>query len=147
MKVFIENEAGSNKKSIFNEKMLEFEKQDEVSCVYPYPYGFVLNTTAEDGDNVDCFALTDQELSTSDIVKCEPKALMEQKETSWSPDSKEIETDHNVIAVPIGEDVDLTDEIKDELTDFISHVFDHISDKKIRTGEFLHLDKKTYQTM
>jgi len=55
MKVFIENEAGSNKKNIFDEKSLDFEKQVEVSQSYPYPYGFVLNTTAEDGDSVDCF--------------------------------------------------------------------------------------------
>ena len=59
MKVFIENEAGSNKKNIFDEKSLEFEKQVDVSRSYPYPYGFVLNTTVEDGDNVDCFVLTD----------------------------------------------------------------------------------------
>jgi len=101
----------------------------------------VLNTKAEDGDNIDCFILTYKKLSTGDIVECEPKAVMEQKETSWSPDSKEIETDHNVIAVPVGEDVDLTDETKDEITDFISHVFDHISGKKIRIGEFLHSDE------
>jgi len=31
MKVFVENEAGSNKKNVFDEKSLEFEKQVEVS--------------------------------------------------------------------------------------------------------------------
>ena len=137
MKVFIENKAGSNKKNIFDEKTLEFEKQVEVSRLYPYPYGFVLNTTAEDGDSVDCFVLTDQELSTDDIVECEPKALMEQRETSWNPNSEKMETDHNVIAVPTDEDFDLDGEIKERLVDFITHVFGHIPDKEVGVERFL----------
>ena len=137
MKVFIENEAGSNMKNIFDEKSLEFEKQVAVSCAYPYLYGFVLNTTAEDGDNVDCFVLTDKKLSTGDIVECEPKALMEQKETSWSPDSEKMETDHNIIAVPTDEDFNLNSEIKERLVDFITHVFDHIPDKEVDVERFL----------
>lgn len=137
MKVFIENKAGSEKKNIFDEETLEFKKSVSVSRAYPYPYGFVLNTTAEDGGNVDCFVITGQELSVGDTVECEPIALMEQFETSWGPDSEKQEADHNVIAVPVGETAKLTEEIKNKLAKFISHVFDHIEGKQVEIEGFL----------
>lgn len=144
MKVFIENEAGSKEKNIFDEKSLEFEKSVSVSRAYPYPYGFVLDTTAEDGDNVDCFVITDQEFSTGETVECEPIGLMKQFETFWSPDSNRKGVDHNVIAVPAGEVTDFNEGIKGELKEFISHVFDHIEGKKVEVGEFL--DKESAVT-
>jgi len=58
MRVFIENEAGSFVKHYHNEKTLEPGGESRVSRAYPFPYGFVLNTSAADGDNVDCFVLT-----------------------------------------------------------------------------------------
>ncbi len=42
MKVFIENEAGSNLKNLFNEDTLEFRKTVQVSAGYPFPYGLYL---------------------------------------------------------------------------------------------------------
>ena len=50
MKVFIECEAGSSDRPIFDEKTLEYRRTSKVSREYPYPYGFVLNTTSGDGD-------------------------------------------------------------------------------------------------
>jgi len=58
MKVFIQNEAGSSVKRCHNEKTLEFLRTAPVSRPYPFPYGFVLHTTAPDGWNVDCLILT-----------------------------------------------------------------------------------------
>jgi len=69
MKVFIENQANSNVKHFFDEKTLEPKGSCLVSCVYPFPYGFVLNTNASDGDNVDCFVLTKTVLFTGQICK------------------------------------------------------------------------------
>src|SRR5216684_1226391 len=95
MKVFIENEAGSLVKHEHNEKTFELLRTSQVSRPFPRPYGFVLNTTAEDGDNVDCFVLTKEHLYTGDIVVCEPVGLMEQIEDG--------EVDHKVLAVLPGE--------------------------------------------
>src|SRR5215470_12950156 len=96
MKVFIENEAGSNVKHYHDEKTLEPKGSSQVSRAYPFPYGFVLNTTAPDGDNVDCFVITQQALPTGEIVECEPIALMEQIEDG--------EEDHKILAGMPGED-------------------------------------------
>lgn len=132
LRVFIQNEANSNRKNIHDEKTLEYKKMIIVSREYPYPYGFILNTTSGDGDNLDCYVLTRQTLKTGQIVECEPVDLMEQIE-----DGKE---DHNILAVLTGEDAEVTGEVKTTLTDFVLHVFDHIAGKAINVGNFLGRD-------
>jgi inorganic pyrophosphatase len=128
MKVFIQNEAGSFVKHSHDEKTLELKRQERVSRAYPFPYGFIVDTTAEDGDNVDCFVLTRKLLRTGQIVECRAIALMEQFEDG--------QIDHNVLAVLDDEDADLSSEIEQTLADFVHHVFDHIPGKKIQIGEF-----------
>lgn len=129
MKVFIENLAGSDQKNLYNEKTLEYLKTITVSRKYPYPYGFILDTTSGDGDNLDCFILTKQDFKTGQIVECEPIGIMEQFENE--------QPDHNILATLVGEETVLTDEIKQNLTEFVSHVFDHRPGKVVRVGNFL----------
>jgi len=129
MKVFIQNEAGSFVKHSHDEKTLKLKDEERVSRANPFPYGFILDTTAEDGDNVDCFVLTREVLRTGQIVECEAIGLMEQVE-----DGK---IDHNVLAVLPGEKQELSSEIKHTLREFVGHVFDHIAGKKIQIGKFL----------
>ncbi len=142
MKVFIENEADSAIKHLYNEKTLTFIKTIEVARKYPYPYGFILDTTGEDGDNVDVFVLTTQKLKRGQIIECEPIGLMEQFEKSWDSSKAQEEIDHNVLAVVKGDmETKLNHFIKQELTEFVSHVFDTIQENKTRVGAFL--DKNT----
>ncbi len=128
MKVFIQNEAGSFVKHSHDEKALVLLGVQRVSRAYPFPYGFILNITAEDGDNVDCFVLTQEKLRTGQIVECEPIGLMEQIENG--------NVDHNILATMGDEDLRLTSELKQTLIEFVSHVFDHVPGKKILIGEF-----------
>jgi inorganic pyrophosphatase len=129
MRVFIQSEAGSCIKHSHNEKSLDLLGTSPVSRAYPFAYGFVLNTTADDGDNVDCFVLTNTPLRTGDIIMCEPIALMEQIEDDVA--------DHNVLATIPGENIDFDEGSELALTHFVSHVFDHIPGKSIRAGTFL----------
>lgn len=141
MKVFIENEAGSDQKNLYNEKTLEYKKTVTISRKYPYPYGFILDTTSGDQDNVDCFIITNKKLKSGEIVECEPIGLMEQIETSWDPEKNGIEEeDNNVLAVLKGEDIKLDNDIKEILRNFILHAFDHLPNKKIKVGNFLGKD-------
>ena len=141
IKVFIENERGSFLKNHHDEKTLTFLKSTVVSRTYPFPYGFVLNTLAADGDNVDVFILTNQQVKQGQILDCRVVGLMQQYEYPW--DTKDaanakLEADHNVLAVPIGDKFDGLDQsLKHKLTDFVSHVFDHIRIDKVRCGDFL----------
>ena len=141
MKVFIENEANSNKKNIYNEKTLEYKKTVTISRNYPCPYGFMLNTTSGDGDNLDVFVLTDRKLKGGEIVDCEPIGLMEQIETTWDQSKENTEEeDHNLLAVFPEEQIAIDDRMKNSLREFVSHAFDHLPNKKVRVGNFL--DKK-----
>lgn len=138
MKVFIENEAGSNQKNLYDEKTLKYKKTVAVSRAYPYPYGFILNTTSGDGDNLDCFVITDAKLEAGNIYECEPIGLMEQTESSRSSERGDVmEKDHNILAHVVGESTELTAEIKRVLTEFVLHVFDHIDGKVVNVGSFL----------
>lgn len=128
MKVFIQNEAGSCVKHSHDEKTLELKGTSQVSRAYPLPYGFVLDTTAADGLNVDCFVLTKRSLHMGEIVDCEPVGLMEQIE--------DCEADHNVLAVIRGEEGHVDSITRRILTDFVGHVFDHIAGKTIAVGSF-----------
>lgn len=128
MKVFIENEAHSNQKNLFDEKTLEYKKTVTVSQEYPYPYGFILNTTSGDGDNLDCFVITDQLLKKGEIIDVEPIGLMEQLEDG--------EEDHNILMQLRGSDIELDEAIKEKLTNFVLHVFDHLKEKQMVVGEF-----------
>jgi len=112
-----------------NEKTFELRGTSQVSRPYPFPYGFVLGTTADDGLNVDCFVLARQHLQTGQIVECDPIGMMEQAE-----DGKE---DHNVLAVMPDERRTLDIQTMNALTEFVSHVFDHIPGKVIIAGRFL----------
>lgn len=133
MKVFIENEAGSDQKNIFNETTLEYKKTYTVSRQYPFPYGFIPATTSGDGDCLDCFILTDKPLKSGTTVEAEPIGLMEQVEDG--------EEDHKILAVLVGEHFELADEIKAKLEDFTQHVFDHKEGKDMQVGNFYGRDK------
>jgi hypothetical protein len=132
IRVFIQNEAGSARKHYHNEKTLELVRVADVSEPYPYPYGFILDTTAEDGWNVDCYVITDRPLRSGNIVECEPIGLMEQIE-----DGRE---DHNVIARLPGESPVVGDALQRVLGEFSRAVFAHVPDKRMVVGRFLGPD-------
>jgi inorganic pyrophosphatase len=129
VEVFIQNEAGSDRNHVHDEKTLTYQRTDAVSRPYPYPYGFILNTTSEDGDNLDCYVITQRPLKTGTVVTCEAVALLEQIE-----DGKE---DHNILAAMEGETPELGSNVVDTLCTFIAHVFEHIPGKEMITGRLL----------
>jgi inorganic pyrophosphatase len=115
IKVFVQSEAGSRENSAYNEKTLEFKRIRLVSHPYPYPYGFILNTTADDGDNLDCYIITSDPLKTGTIVECEPIGLLEQHEGD--------EIDHKILARLPGQDVETGPELLQQLQSFIQAIF------------------------
>jgi inorganic pyrophosphatase len=127
--VFIENPAGLPLKHAYNEKKRILESVATVSRPYPYHYGFILNTSAADGDHLDCFVLSNRKFSSGDIVDCVVLGLMEQWEDGL--------VDHNVLACPVGETGRVTASVRNALAEFVAHVFDHVPGKVIRAGAFL----------
>lgn len=130
--VFIENEAGSDRKNHHDEQALVFQRSETVSRAYPFPYGFVLGTASADGDCLDCFVITGRALRTGEIAECEAVGFMEQIEDGL--------TDHKVLAAPVGEPAEVTAALQATLADFVRNVFNHIPGKSIGVGRFLGAD-------
>jgi inorganic pyrophosphatase len=130
--VFIQNDSGSCEKHSYDEKTLAYLGSKPVSRPYPYPYGFIPGTTTADGDNLDCFILTDKDLRPGMVVSCEPIGLLEQFEDALP--------DHNVLAVPAGEQCLPLEDCVLRLREFIAHVFDHVPGKQISTGRVLPVE-------
>lgn len=126
IQVLIQVEAGSHEKNFYNEKTLEYRETRRGSKPYPYPYGFIIGTSAEDGDAVDCYIITKDILKTGTIVECEPIGLLEQHEDG--------EIDHKVLAALPGQDIELGPELLKELQDFIYAIFARFPDAQVRVG-------------
>lgn len=129
IKVFVQNEAESDLKHTYDEKSLTYLSSQRVSCPYPFPYGFILNTTSDDGDNLDCFVITSRRLTRGTVVSCQPVGVLEQIEDGLA--------DHNVLAVLPDENLAIDADIVERLKQFIMHVFAHVPDKTIEVGRLL----------
>jgi inorganic pyrophosphatase len=132
MRVFIENQAGSRRKNIYDERTLRHLRTVDVSASYPYPYGFVIDTVSGDGDAVDCFVLTSEPLTAGTTVECDPVGLLEQIEDS--------EIDHKVLAVRSGASATIDEAVIAVLKTFISGVFSHVPGKRMEVGRLLDRD-------
>ena len=132
MQVFIENQAGSRRKNIYDERTLRHLRTVDVSASYPYPYGFVIGTVSGDDDAVDCFVLTSEPLTAGTMLECDPIGLLEQVEDG--------EIDHKVLAVPSGGSATIDDAVIAALKEFVSGVFSHVPDKRMEIGRLLDRD-------
>ncbi len=129
IKVLIQVEAGSCDKDLYNERTLEYRETRHISRPYPYPYGFIIGTSAADGDCVDCYLITIDRLKSGTIVDCEPVGLLEQDEDG--------EVDHKVLAAIPGQDVELGHGLLQELQDFIYALFATFPGARVHVGPIL----------
>lgn len=127
--VLIQVEAGSRDRKFYNEKTLEYLETRQISQPYPYPYGFIIGTNAEDGEPVDCYLITKDKVTPGAIVACEPCGLLLQDEDG--------EVDHKVLAAMPDQDVALGEELLQELQEFIYAIFARYPDMQVRVGPIL----------
>jgi len=59
---------------------LEVDRLLGSSFSYPYNYGFIPETLADDGDAIDAMILTDQVLEKSQVVACRPVAILQMED-------------------------------------------------------------------
>jgi inorganic pyrophosphatase len=133
VRVFVESEAGSDVRRVFDETTLALRSEHRVSAAYPFPYGFILGTITDDGSAVDCFVLTAGRIASGTIMRAEPVGLLEQIEND--------EIDHKVLAVPAGESwsVDASS-LQGTLRAFISDLFRPYADVRVEVGRVLGAD-------
>lgn len=131
--VFVENEAGSDIKHHYDEATLSVKRTERVGAAYPFPYGFVPETLAPDGDAVDCFVLTDRALPTGTTVEALPIAFVEQTEAG--------SIDNNVLAVLPGESVPDLNAAVERIAAFIEEFRAGDPDRVSRVGRMLGGDE------
>ncbi len=112
------------------------------SMVYPFNYGFIPNTHAEDGDPTDVLVLTSAVLFPGTIIPARPIGMLEMEDESG--------IDHKIIAVPTKkidpyqsrvEDIsDLDEATKNKIKHFFDHMKELEPGKWVKTKNFL--DKK-----
>jgi inorganic pyrophosphatase len=129
IKMLVQVAAGSCDRKIYNEKTLEYLATRSGSLPYPYPYGFIIGTSAADGACVDCYLITSDPVTSGAIVECEPAGLLLQDEGG--------EIDHKVLAVMPGQDMVLRPALLQEFQEFIHAIFASASDMEVRVGPLL----------
>jgi inorganic pyrophosphatase len=129
MKVFIEQSGEENTKNVFDKDTGKLLKKVLIHVTYPYPYGYILDTLADDGDNLDCYILTNKKLEAESVVEAQPVGMAE-----WFEGGKE---DHKILAVLDGEQCSIDATVKSKLNEFAEHFFDNQPDKEYQSGEFL----------
>ena len=115
IQMLIQVAAGSCHRKIYNERTLEYLETRPGSRPYPYPYGFIVGTSAEDGARVDCYLITSDKVTSGAIVECEPVGLLLQDEDG--------EIDHKILAAIPGQAVIVGPELLQELQEFIYAIF------------------------
>ena len=129
IRVLLQATAGSTERQIYDESTLTHLETRSVAAPHPYPYGFVIGTTAADGGCVDCYLITPDRPPVGAIVECEPIGLLCQDENG--------EPDHKILATPAGCEVTLPADLLLELESFITTLFAAFPGAQVRVGPIL----------
>ena len=97
IRVVIETPKGSRNKYAFNakERFFELKKVLPVGMDFPYDFGFVPSTKADDGDPVDVLVLMDEPAFTGCVLQCRIIGIIEGEQG----DKKNTERNDRVVAI------------------------------------------------
>ena len=101
IRVVIETPKGSRNKYAFDpdDKVFELKKVLPVGMAFPYDFGFIPSTMAEDGDPVDVLVLMDEPAFAGCALKCRPIGIIEGEQRA----GKKTERNDRIVAVEHGE--------------------------------------------
>ncbi|MEB3830309.1 inorganic diphosphatase [Phormidium sp. CCY1219] len=119
LNVLIEIQAGSRNKYEYDKDLQAFALDRVLysAVYYPYDYGFVPNTLAEDGDPLDGMVIMDQPTFPGCVITARPIGLLEMIDTG--------ERDEKILCVP---DKDPRYANVKSLKDIAQHRLDEISE-------------------
>jgi len=133
MKVFIEQTTERNKKNIFDKKTGALLDTVISPLTYPYPYGYILDTISPDGEELDCYVITEKRLKATSIVECEPIGMVE-----WF---ENVQTDHKILVRLVHEQQEVDDTVKQKIDDFAIQFIASRSDKRYQSGKYYNKEK------
>jgi len=129
VRIFVETESGSNVRRVYDETTHELLSTRRVVSPYPFPYGFILGTTTEDGSAVDCYVLTAKPIRSGSVVEGEPVGLVEQFEDG--------EVDHKVLAILPGDAPRIDADLHETLLSFTDALFRPFPSVRVEVGRIL----------
>jgi len=97
LRVVIETPKESRNKFVFNpnERIFELKKVLPSGMSFPYDFGFVPSTEADDGDPVDVLVLMDEPAFPGCVLTCRPIGVIEGEQG----DKKDKERNDRIVAV------------------------------------------------
>lgn len=97
LRVVIETPKGSRNKFAFDPKehIFELKKVLPAGMTFPYDFGFVPSTEAEDGDPIDVLVLMDEPAFPGCVLTCRPIGVIEGEQVG----KKDTERNDRIIAV------------------------------------------------
>ena len=97
VRAIIETPSGSRNKYSFDEeeKIFVLKKVLPAGMTFPYTFGFVPSTKAEDGDPIDILVLMDEPALQGCLVKCRPIGIIEAEQG----DNKDTERNDRFVAI------------------------------------------------
>lgn len=129
--VFIEAEAGSRVKGVYDERSFARLRERRTLAPYPYAYGFIPGTQGGPEDEcLDCYVITRRSLTAGRPYELSVFGLLEFYEGA--------EPDHKLLAAPVDEpapSIEAQSALREELADFITAIFKAYPDISIRVGE------------
>ncbi|HYD22518.1 MAG TPA: inorganic diphosphatase [Flavipsychrobacter sp.] len=123
LNVIIETVRGSQNKFNYDPEMSVFKlkKTLPMGTVFPFDFGFVPNTRAEDGDPLDVLVIMEQTAFAGCLVQCRPIGVLQAKQKGRN--KKEIRNDR---IVAVSHSSKLYAEIKD-VKDLNKHMSEEIA--------------------
>ncbi len=134
---FIEIPKGSNIK-------YELDKESGVIFVdrvlftamyYPFNYGFVPNTLAEDGDPADIIVISDFEALPGSVIRCSLIGMLEMEDEA-GVDTKFLAIPHKKVDPSFSHIKDVS-QLPENIKDKIKHFFEHY--KELEPGKWVKL--------
>lgn len=135
--VIIETSKGSRNKLAYDDERQLFQLKSVLPAgnVFPFDFGFVAGTRAEDGDPIDVLLLMDEPVPTGTLV---PARLVGVVEVEQNDDGKKVKNDRLLAVAAMSRDhrrlrdlPDLSPELLEEIEHFLCS-YTALSDKKVK---------------
>jgi len=91
LRVVVETPKGSRNKFAFDpdQHLFELKKVLPTGMAFPYDFGFVPSTEAEDGDPIDVLVLMDEPAFPGCVLKCRPIGVIEGEQSDKKRETTE----------------------------------------------------------
>lgn len=143
--VFVEIPQGSSVKYELDKKsgIIFVDRFTYTAMAYPFNYGFIPETKAEDGDPVDVLVISTHPVHPGTVIPARPIGMLQMED--------EAGIDTKILALPIKkvdpfyENIDDVSQLPSSIKNLIKHFFEHYKElepgKWVKTRNFLEKEK------